>query len=60
MDHPALELTDRDNDAVTLHLDSSGVWISCTNANGEITVGPLRGSDLATWLSSVLAVRPAV
>lgn len=36
VDHLALELTDRDNDAVTLHVDTSGVWIICTNADGEI------------------------
>lgn len=35
-----LELSDRDNDALTLHLDEAGVWVTCTSSDQEVTIGP--------------------
>ncbi len=47
---PPLELSDRDRDALTLHLDEQGLWVTCTSGEEEVTVGPLARAALADWL----------
>ncbi|UVY85369.1 hypothetical protein NLU66_07210 [Brachybacterium sp. NBEC-018] len=55
MNHPALELSDVDTDALTLHADSAGIWVTCTSGETEVTVGPLPGKRLADWIAAVAA-----
>ncbi len=45
-----LELSDRDHDALTLHLDEAGVWVTCTSGEHEVTIGPVARELLAHWL----------
>lgn len=47
-----LELTDRDRDALTMHLDDSGVWVTCTSGDREVTIGPIAREALANWLAA--------
>lgn len=47
-----LELSDRDRDALTMHLDGAGVWVTCTSDDQEVTVGPLAREALALWLTA--------
>lgn len=47
-----LELSDRDHDALTMHLDISGVWVTCTSGDQEVTIGPLATETLSSWLAS--------
>lgn len=49
---PPLELSDRDHDALTMHLDAAGVWVTCTSGDKEITIGPVAGEVLSAWLVS--------
>lgn len=49
---PPLELSDRDHDALTMHLDAAGVWVTCTSGDKESTIGPVAGEVLSAWLVS--------
>lgn len=50
-----LELSDRDRDALTLHLDVAGIWVTCTSGTQEVTVGPLAPEALVGWLATTPA-----
>lgn len=49
---PPLELSDPDRDALTLHLDDAGLWVTCTSGGQEVTVGPLAREAIAGWLAA--------
>jgi hypothetical protein len=53
---PPLELSDRDRDALTLHVDDVGLWVTCTSEGQEVTVGPLAREVIAGWLEAGGAV----
>lgn len=53
---PPLELSDPDRDALTLHLDDAGLWVTCTSGGQEVTVGPLAREAIAGWLAAGAAV----
>lgn len=55
MNTPSLELSDPDHDAVTIHHDGAGVWVTCTSETEEVTVGPLPLEALYDWLSATRA-----
>jgi hypothetical protein len=40
------EYTDTDGDALTITTDHRGVWITCTSAGAELTVGPFAPGEL--------------
>lgn len=50
-----LELSDRDRDALTLHRDTAGIWVTCTSGDQEVTVGPLSGEAIVGWLGTAAA-----
>lgn len=50
-----LELTDRDGDALAMHIDDSGAWVTCTSGAQEITIGPLAPELLERWLAAARA-----
>lgn len=47
-----LELSDRDNDSLTMHVNGEGVWVTCTSGVDEVNVGPLSRTALLDWLTS--------
>ncbi|WP_422115453.1 hypothetical protein [Brachybacterium sp. UNK5269] len=49
---PPLELSDRYRDALTLHVDDAGLWVTCTSGDQEVTVGPLAREAIADWLEA--------
>ncbi|GAB4094821.1 hypothetical protein GCM10028787_02960 [Brachybacterium horti] len=53
MNHPALELSDLDADALTLHADPTGIWVTCTSGESEVTVGPIPARTLTDWIVAV-------
>lgn len=57
MNTRSLELSDPDQDALTVHHDDTGVWVTCTSGEQEVTVGPLDRETLVRWLeaASVMA-----
>lgn len=50
-----LELFDHDHDALTMHVDDAGVWVTCTSGTQEVTVGPLPRESLERWLAAARA-----
>lgn len=53
MNARSLELSDPDQDALTVHHDGTGVWVTCTSGEQEVTVGPLNREALVRWLGAV-------
>lgn len=49
-----IELSDGDGDAVTLTMDASGLWITCTTVDTEVTVGPFTVEALLSPLTGSL------
>lgn len=47
-----LELSDRDGDALAVQIDDAGIWVTCTNVDQEVTVGPFTGELLESWLAA--------
>lgn len=47
-----LELSDRDHDALTMHHDGSGVWVTCTSGDQEVTIGPVARDAISEWLAA--------
>lgn len=46
-----VEATDPDGDALTVIADAQGVWITCTSADDEVTLGPFTAAALDGMLS---------
>lgn len=46
-----LELSDRDNDSLTLQADGEGVWVTCTSGADEVTVGAVEKDEILDWLT---------
>lgn len=58
-DEPALdvvEVTDPDGDALTVMRDGRGVWVTCTSAADEVTLGPFPVDTLEKALGTLAAV----
>ncbi|MDN5820088.1 MAG: hypothetical protein L0H74_09375 [Brachybacterium sp.] len=47
----AIELSDPDGDALTVTMDTEGIWITCTAGDAEVTVGPLAAATLRDRLA---------
>lgn len=47
-----LELSDRDNESLTMHIDHEGVWVTCTSGGDELCVGPLSRTSLLDWITA--------
>ena len=47
-----LELSDRDNDSLTMHVNGEGVWVTCTSGVDEVKQD--RASRLANLCSTEL------
>lgn len=56
MDARSLELSDPDQDALTVHHDDIGVWLTCTSGEQEVTVGPLDRETLVCWLEAASTI----
>ena len=52
MKHTPLELSDRDSDSLTMHIDTEGLWVTCTSGADEVNVGPLDQGQLIDWLTA--------
>lgn len=48
-----VEMTDRDDDALTVTTTTEGVWITCTTMESEVTVGPLPLASLSRALTEL-------
>lgn len=51
-----LELSDRDHDALTMHHDGSGVWVTCTSGDQEVTIGPVARDAISGWLAAGITI----
>lgn len=56
MNARSLELSDPDQDALTVHDDDTGVWVTCTSGEQEVTVGPLARETLVRWLAAAATI----
>lgn len=52
MDARSLELSDPDRDALTVFRDDTGIWMTCTSGDHEVTVGPLALEPLTRWFAA--------
>ncbi|MGO2311778.1 MAG: hypothetical protein ACTH6N_04020 [Brachybacterium tyrofermentans] len=55
MSKPPLELSDRDNDSLTLQADGESVWVTCTSGADEVTVGAVQKDEILDWLTETTA-----
>lgn len=51
-----VEATDPDGDALTVVRDGQGVWITCTAAEDEVTLGPFPSAALDEALRALAGV----
>lgn len=54
-----LELSDRDSDALTLYVDGQGLWVTCTDIDTEVTIGPVEVETVVMWLEQHLILGSA-